>query len=981
MLRYFLKSLHIIGWLLLTCVAALCFILYTQSGLYTALYLVKEFGPGVLSYKAAHGYIMGDFSVDRVHYRQAGINVRAARVALKWSPSALWHQQASIQQLTLSRLKVMDIGIEEVKLSGTVTLAESFPLSLQIDWKIDQPLYSKAMPFCLDEQSSKKTAYHPALRPFLYASSLKRHSPYITPGEIVYRQYMTKIDGNYQASENSPMNHINGQITIDGNEKIYKIHALVINPFDLDFEAELQNIWEANPQFSLLASWEKILIDNQSTIQTSGDAYLSGDLNHYQGQIDATLQLDTNTIYPLNANIQATPTMVNAKILAGDKFRTLGELTIQGEHTPMFNLNWNLLVPNIAVFTGNTIPQPSSIQEGQRKNTSRSRLPHPSAPRNDETENNFSGSLNAQGNIKGLSTDLTFTSTLQASELKYQQLYIKKILSHINIPHIFTNKLSADLDIQVKSGDLIYMTDTEKNIIPFKTFNTTIQWKKDILKTKINWIFDAAKRFEGACTIQPITWKNFDIKQLDKHKLSGNLLFAMNNLDFVNSETSPLKQIKGTFQATIKLGGSLANPVWDGTANLKAQGNLPDLGIMLNQINIELKNTPKNMHLNGKITSGAHTLSITGESKTPTLETFKAKVTATNFPVMNTKEYQITATPDLNIQWSQKPGEIGKIIIDGNIDIPSARIQPLEFTDSVELPPDVVFVSDKQKKEETTPFFELDSRINVRLGNDVLIQTHGIKGQLEGAVAIIDKNNAPTAGEGEIRLVKGTYNAYGQILDIERGEADFTGGAIENPQLLVRAVRTFNTSNNFSPISNNAIPTQANTVPTTSLTQFNKITVGIEITGTVENPVVRLFSNPSTLSQADILSFLVLGRPMSQASSADGALLMRALSALNVGGGGETQIVQQLQQTFGLDVLNVETTSQYDSSQNSMTNNTSLVIGKKLSTRLFIDYSIGLMQDTNILKIKYLLTPNWILQTTTDGTNEGVDIIYSITKN
>jgi translocation and assembly module TamB len=980
MLRYFFKSLHIIGWFLLTCLAAVFFILYTQTGLYATLYLVKKFGPGVLSYKTAQGYLMGDFSVDGVHYRQEGINVRAARVSLQWEPSALLHQQVSIKQLTLNRLNVMDIAMQEVKISGNAILTESLPISVNIDWKIAQPLYSKSLPFCLYEEGSKKTAYTPVLRPFLYSSELSssKKSPLPHPlkkggasdqrslltKEKVYRQYMTKIEGEYQPTENSPMNQISGKIQINGNEKDYKIHAVIVRPFDLDFEGEVQNLWEENPQFSLLASWKKILLDNQSAMETSGEAYLSGGLNHYQGEIDASLNLDQGTIYPFNAHIKATPTNVNAKLTVGDKTHLLADLSVEGKHTPLFNLNWTMTIPNIAVFTeNNPMAKKAAISPGT-------------------SQNEFAGAFDAKGTIKGLSTDLTFNSTIQASELKYQPLYIKKIMSHINISHIFTDKLSADVDLQINSGDLIYTTDTEKNIIPFEKFNTKINWKNNILKTNVEWIFDAAKKFEGTVIIQPITWKNFDIKELAKHKLSGKLLFAMNNLDFVNAETSPLKQIKGTFQANINLSGNLAEPVWAGAANLQAQGTLPDLGITLNQINVELQNTSKNMKLNGKIISGSHTLSIIGESSTPTLETFKAKITGNDFMIMNTPEYKISATPDLNIQWSQKPGEVGKIVIDGTIDVPFAKIQPLEFTESVELPSDVVFISDKKEKKEATPFFELDSRITVRLGKDVQIQTHGLKGRLEGSVDVIDKNNASTTGEGEIRIVQGTYNAYGQLLDLEKGEADFTGGAIDNPQLLIRAIRTFNSSTNFSPISNNAIPAQmSGTLPETSLTEFNKITVGIEITGTAENPIVKLFSNPATLSQADILSFLVLGRPMSQASSADGALLMRALSALNVGGGQETQIVQQLQKTFGLDVLNVETSSQYDSSQNSMTNNTSLVIGKKLSARLFIDYSIGLMQDTNILKIKYLLTPNWIFQTSTDGTNEGADIIYSITKN
>jgi translocation and assembly module TamB len=107
---------------------------------------------------------------------------------------------------------------------------------------------------------------------------------------------------------------------------------------------------------------------------------------------------------------------------------------------------------------------------------------------------------------------------------------------------------------------------------------------------------------------------------------------------------------------------------------------------------------------------------------------------------------------------------------------------------------------------------------------------------------------------GEVRTVKGSYKAYGQQLEIEQGVLRFAG-PYDNPSLDVRAIRP-------------------------NITQR----VGVEITGTVLTPRVRLFSDPS-LPDAEVLAWLVLGRSAS-GGGAEAAVLQQAALAL-LGGSGK----------------------------------------------------------------------------------------------
>ena len=101
---------------------------------------------------------------------------------------------------------------------------------------------------------------------------------------------------------------------------------------------------------------------------------------------------------------------------------------------------------------------------------------------------------------------------------------------------------------------------------------------------------------------------------------------------------------------------------------------------------------------------------------------------------------------------------------------------------------------------------------------------------------------------GTIRTVGGEYRAYGQRLDIERGVLRFTG-AVDNPSLDILAIRP-------------------------NLMQR----VGVQITGNVLAPYVRLYSEPD-MPDAEKLSWLVVGRA-SASGGAEAALLQQAALAL-----------------------------------------------------------------------------------------------------
>ena len=60
-------------------------------------------------------------------------------------------------------------------------------------------------------------------------------------------------------------------------------------------------------------------------------------------------------------------------------------------------------------------------------------------------------------------------------------------------------------------------------------------------------------------------------------------------------------------------------------------------------------------------------------------------------------------------------------------------------------------------------------------------------------------------------------------------------------------------------------------------------------------------------------------------------------------------------------------------------NETSLVLGRYLTPRLYVSYGVSLTETLNTLKLRYTLGDHWVVRTEL-GTARGADLVYSITK-
>ena len=236
--------------------------------------------------------------------------------------------------------------------------------------------------------------------------------------------------------------------------------------------------------------------------------------------------------------------------------------------------------------------------------------------------------------------------------------------------------------------------------------------------------------------------------------------------------------------------------------------------------------------------------------------------------------------------------------------------------------------------------FQTRLHVTLDLGNRFDIRGLGLQTALEGELLIQARPGQLTPSlSGDIRTVRGTYRAYGQRLDIERGLIRFNG-PYDNPALDILAVRPH--------------PTQK---------------VGVEISGNAQAPRVRLYADPD-LPDSEKLAWLILGRPAS-GGGAEAALLQQAALALLSGQGGQRD--GSLVQNLGLDEFSFQGQAV---NPDGTTTAAAVTLGKRISEQLYVSYSRSVTGASGTVAV-FLDLSRFITLRAQAGDDNALDIIFS----
>ncbi len=525
------------------------------------------------------------------------------------------------------------------------------------------------------------------------------------------------------------------------------------------------------------------------------------------------------------------------------------------------------------------------------------------------------------------------------------------------------NQAKGQIKLSIAPGVYHLPNGSTPSSIPFEGGNILIKKSLNDLQATGLFKLDKDKFIDVSLQLPQFNLTHLTLNQtlnatMNLHVLSLNVLHELNPI---------IQNPQGQVLAKLSATGTLKEPRISGMMTLNnASFNIPTLNLTLNPINAII-HTQHNQW-DGQATIQAlsgQVINVKGKGLFSPQLTGEIHLMGNNFPIMRT-EYLVDISPDLTL-FIQPDA----YLLTGNILVPKVLLKIMTFSNTVNLTSDAIII-EKQEQAPSRPI-NLNTDIQIKMGQDVAIDVQGLHGYLDGTIQLKQTVNNPISALGELTIRSGTYKAYGQDLTIDHGKLLFSGGVITNPDINLRAVRQFNKNNNQFNGSSQLFDFNATNLQT--LDFGHHLTVGVQVAGHLYSPKITLFSVPASLSQADILSMLLLGKPASQASQSGGQLLMKAVTAMNLDSGSKgMHLLSDLKNHLGLDV-GLNTNNQ---SNNQTNNGTSVSVGKSLSKRLYLSYNMGLSQeDSNVFILKYLLNKYFSLQVTASDAGNGLDVLYN----
>ena len=418
--------------------------------------------------------------------------------------------------------------------------------------------------------------------------------------------------------------------------------------------------------------------------------------------------------------------------------------------------------------------------------------------------------------------------------------------------------------------------------------------------------------------------------------LEGGFQAKVSNLGIWSSWVPPGWRLSGELTTNAVLGGQFGAPQYTGQvrgSNIGVRNLLLGLDLTGGDVAVALKGTTAQIE-QFTLHGGDGTLTVAGKAELGSSPQLKLQLQAQRFRVLGRVDRQLVTTGQAVLDL-----QADRVVMEGTIRVDEGRFD-IRSSDAPSLDDDVSIRSKAPVVERPEPepsrAPRRDTRLNIQvdLGDKLRVRGRGLDTALAGQLKVSTPGGR-LAVTGLVQAVGGTYAAYGQKLEIDRGILSFSG-VPDNPGLDILALRP-------------NIDTK----------------VGVAISGNFVTPRVRLFSDPE-MSDTDKLSWLVLGRASDGLGRADTALLQRAAVAL-LSGEGEAPTDAFLR-SIGIDELSLRQ-SEGDVRE------TVITLGKQLSRRWYLGYERGVNATSGTFQLIYRIAQRFTLRAQS-GHDNSLDVIW-----
>lgn len=397
--------------------------------------------------------------------------------------------------------------------------------------------------------------------------------------------------------------------------------------------------------------------------------------------------------------------------------------------------------------------------------------------------------------------------------------------------------------------------------------------------------------------------------------------------------------LDGAAQGQIDVHGSLQDPVFNGTLDgTRLMISYPEQGVLLQNGTLHATFDQGGVNISQLDFHGGGTLNAHGTAKFKNGQPdMHLSATARQLNLVNRPDRQITLSGQAEVTAKNR-----HLTTQADIDIDRATLG-LDEEARPQLSSDVIVLGrntahpSAHANGKTVPGWVIDSQVKLDLGKHTRVTGKGVEARIEGAIRLDQHSTGLPAAHGTLNVAEGSYTAFGQKLTITHGILNFAG-VVDDPGVDILATRTYPT-----------------------------VTVGVQVNGTAQSPVVKLVSTPE-LNDSEKLSWLVLGHGTQVATNDADAKALQAAASYLAGKSGSVSLQSKLTQLTGLNEISLNGSGTLDSSV--------LNLGKRLSDQVYINYEQGLTSTKQLVKITYALTRRLSLRAQ-GGNESAVDLFYT----
>ena len=396
-------------------------------------------------------------------------------------------------------------------------------------------------------------------------------------------------------------------------------------------------------------------------------------------------------------------------------------------------------------------------------------------------------------------------------------------------------------DFRITAGKILdlldneVLTETEEGQFAFKLQNGNLE----------SGVLDI--NFPGTGFID-VGFDVLDIMVGGAQKIQGRAVAQLDHLKLVGQLALPgVDAADGQFESNIQLGGSVADPEFDGS--FKFSNGLihyAPVGLQLEDIEFEGRVQRRDRgDFNGQFRAGEGIAQLKGrfhfdDIGSPQLE---LDLAGERLLLANTDELKILTETDLKLVLSPQ-----RMDINGRVVIPSASLTPGnlllgEVRDSEDLVIETPGIEAAPAETRASEENRIHGQLEVSFGDDVLIKLPGIETNLTGSTLFNWSGDPVPLAEGGYTL-KGQVDVYGPRLTINNGSISFPSVPANNPLLNIRAGRD---------IFGN--------------TQIRR--AGVRVIGSLKRPVVEAYTVPVT-NEDRAWTLLITGTDFDQGQGVSG---------------------------------------------------------------------------------------------------------------